>query len=166
MRKIFVILSVVLIFGHAAWGYDVCAPTISATDVGYTTVAPVAGDGIYIGYWAVGSNCTGHSTTAEDVVGLCTSVVAGGTAFCGIDYWNSNNDLAEASASTGSGCWCRRTHVLRDGAVADSIGQAVLIGDTNDNTTTCRNTCAQMCAASVATNENGMRHAIMLLDSF
>ncbi len=148
-----------------AYGYEVCGPAITAIDVGYTSVARVGDDGIYIGYWAVGAGCVGSATTEEDVVDLCDSVVAGGTAFCGPHSWPIDADLNEASATNGKACWCRRTNVDVVDVLVDSVGQAVLIGELTD-VAKCRSSCARMCAESVALNENGMRNPIMVLPAF
>lgn len=166
MKNLFALLMFVAFVGTAA-AYEVCGPSVPSTDTAYTPVASIGDGGIYIGYWAVGSGCGGDSD-ADDIASMCTSVVAGGTAFCGADYWGAytNGNLDEATASNGSGCWCRRTKATVNGALADSIGQAILIADVNDSTAECRSNCARLCAESVATNDSGMRHAIMVLPAF
>ncbi len=168
MKKIIAMLSVIAVFG-AAYGYDVCGPDINASEVAYTTVT--SQNGVYIGYWAVGTGCVG-ATTVADFGNACTAPSLTGTAFCSSQYWYDlgNNDLDESTSSSSGGyCWCRRTSVRLNGVMTDSIGQAVMVaipGTDYSDTSGCRAKCAEICAQAVSTNDNGMRHAIMTLSAF
>ncbi len=101
--KRFIKILLMLIVIAPAHGYEICGPRVAGTEYSYSPVAQVAGDGIWIGSWAVGSGCEGQ-TDVTDVTTMCTSVVAGGQAFCGADYWGAYTDgnLDESTASTGS----------------------------------------------------------------
>ncbi len=165
MKHLIAILSVVLMAVPAA-AYQVCGPRVDGTEISYSPVALAAIDGIYLGTWAVGSGCNGETELVE-VEQMCTSVVAGGHAFCGLNYWAYEvNDMDESSADVGSGCWCRRTKMMAGDTLVDSVGQWVLIADVNYSMAQCREQCPQMCAESVAYNDNDMRTAIMVLSSF
>ncbi len=161
MRKIISILIMLSVFNMAN-AYEVCGPEIATAETGYATIKQIGEGGIYLGYWAVGSNCGDNA--GEDIPDLCDTVMVGGAAFCGggSSYYGLSADLDEGTAKTGPWCFCRRTKVNVNGALSDSIGMAVQIGAPAE----CRANCARLCAESVATNYNGMRNPIMMLPAF
>ncbi len=161
------VVLVMIFFGvDYACAYEICGPNVIADEVSYTTVTAIGDGGASIGYWAVGTECDGH-TTGEDVETMCSNVFVGGVAFCAGDPW-TNSDLKESTARVGGYCWCRRTKVQINGSLIDSVGQAVLIDVSYGywDSAKCNSNCARMCAESVALNENGMRNPIMVLPAF
>ncbi len=165
MKKLFVVMSIMTAF--AAHGFEVCGPAITADEIAYTPVVALGNSGPKVGYWAIGTGCMGEAT-ADDFANLCTTPSVVGTAYCSSSSWSSS-DIEETSNSVGGYCWCRRTQMIVDGTLTDTIGQAVLIGvpgTTYADTDGCNANCARLCAQHVAGDNVGTRQSVLSLPDF
>ncbi len=143
---------------NANISHRVCGPDTIGRDYAYT--AAVTQENKHMASWAVGDNCGGYAQTDNpDVATMCANVITGGQAWCGNMSWTSS-DLNEETAAHGDHCVCRRTKMLANGELRDSIGQWIILGRLGD---ACSTECAKYCAENVANNTGGMHNAIMIL---
>ncbi len=167
MKKILFVFLFVFCIATTGYAYTVCGPRVRNTEPVGTSVVKV-GETL-VGYWAVGTGCAA-TPDVYDVSQLCDTVAAGGEAICASCYAIGACDLFRIQSGTtiaeGQYCWCRRTRVLRDGMLEDSIGPWILTYGDLGGLANCRNNCAQFCADNVANNTNGFRNPLMLLTSF
>ncbi len=142
--------------------YKVCGVNTIGHEYAYSIVT--VQENMYLGSWAVGDGCDNNdaATTNMDVATMCSTVVAGGHAYCSTSGW-LNSDLDETVSNGGEYCWCRRTKMLVGDQLLDSVGQWVMLGSAG---TECFQKCAKYCAENVTNNYGGMHHAIMILPAF
>ncbi len=188
MKQLYIICFFVFTI-FTSYAIDICGPAVRGQGYEYSPISTMA-SGLKLGFWAVGPGCgntekningTDGFVSAELVYGMCgadtaENIIVRGQALCiAAKGWvaQSDTDFDERIQTQGSYCWCRRTNMINtENKLVDSVGQWVLIGNTQQNTETCHATCAELCAKNVATDavDNNGRvsagNAIMVLSAF
>ncbi len=164
MKNILIFL--LICFAAPVHAMNICGPVVNHAEIAYTTaVATSMINGNILGSWAVGTGCSGETTTTN-IDQMCTNVTAGGQSICDSSTWSMYQyDRNEGEFGIGPFCQCRRTKMTSNGTLVYSIGQWVLLGQFSDPDA-CYQNCAKLCAETVTNNENGLRNAIMLLSAF